>query len=474
MAQSYGIHWFRRDLRRVGNPALSWNLRQHQGRVVGVFCFDHVFLSREDFSRGRFQFFLESLKALREELREGGGDLLFLDVGPDQAFAELFEKLARSSWGLPRTVTFNRDYEPFALARDARMSAWFERVAGVPVHTERDHVLLEPGEVGKDDSESPWYVVYSPYRRKWLEQARRPEVRARVEDQRSAQAIPMHLSWSDLLGERQGPDLLPEYLERNGRNVSVPIPRAGTRAALEKLRQFVGARHHRYAEARDVPGEPGTSQISIYLKNGSITVPQIIAEMDLLKNPEDKYLHELIWREFYYSILAHFPRVEQEPFQTKYANLPWKNDLKLFEAWKQGRTGYPIVDAGMRQLNATGWMHNRVRMIVASFLTKDLHIDYRWGERYFMEKLLDGDLAPNNGGWQWAASTGVDPQPYFRIFNPTLQGKRYDPDGVYVRHWVPELSGASSRDIHEPRDPVVDHAVVSKQAVAMYKAVGPV
>ena len=187
----------------------------------------------------------------------------------------------------------------------------------------------------------------------------------------------------------------------------------------------------------------------------------------------------MIWREFYYSILGNFPRVESVAFQTRYEKIAWENRESWFDAWKEGRTGFPIVDAGMRQLNATGWMHNRVRMIVASFLTKDLLVDYRWGERYFMEKLLDGDLAPNNGGWQWAASTGVDPQPYFRIFNPVLQSTRFDPEGDYIRHWVPELSTLDSKQVHEPwkvpeaerngyPDRIVDHATQSKKAIALF------
>jgi deoxyribodipyrimidine photo-lyase len=194
------------------------------------------------------------------------------------------------------------------------------------------------------------------------------------------------------------------------------------------------------------------------------------------------FLKELAWREFYYQILWFHPRVEREAFIRKYKDLEWENSPELFEAWKQGQTGYPIVDAGMRQLRATGWMHNRVRMIVASFLTKDLLIDWRWGERYFMEQLLDGDLAPNNGGWQWAASTGCDPQPYFRIFNPVLQGEKFDPEGTYVREWVPELRNASAKIIHDPHGkgrfpgysiPVVEHAARKSKALALFKVQEP-
>jgi deoxyribodipyrimidine photo-lyase len=209
--------------------------------------------------------------------------------------------------------------------------------------------------------------------------------------------------------------------------------------------------------------------MSVYLKNGSITIAQIAAILELTADgPGLKYFQELIWREFYFHILYHVPRVETETFNPKYRVLAWENDAEKFARWKEGRTGFPIVDAGMRQLNATGWMHNRVRMIVASFLTKDLLVDYRWGERYFMEKLLDGDLAPNNGGWQWAASTGCDPQPYFRIFNPTSQGEKLDPRGEYVTRWVPELAGRER--IHDPLDPIVDHAKARERALHLFKS----
>ena len=204
-----------------------------------------------------------------------------------------------------------------------------------------------------------------------------------------------------------------------------------------------------------------------------------------LKNPsrwsdgEAKFVSEIIWREFYYYILSRNPRVERESFNPLYSKIAWKNNEEWFSAWKEGRTGFPIVDAGMRELNETGWMHNRVRMIVASFLTKDLHIDWRWGEQYFMEKLLDGDLAPNNGGWQWAASTGCDPQPYFRVFNPYLQSEKFDPTGVYIKRFIPELKDCPVKLIHEPPQdlmnrnypaPMVDHSVQRLEAIALYKS----
>ncbi|RZA14358.1 MAG: deoxyribodipyrimidine photo-lyase, partial [Proteobacteria bacterium] len=239
-----------------------------------------------------------------------------------------------------------------------------------------------------------------------------------------------------------------------------------------------------FETARDVPSVDGTSRFSIFLKNGSLTIAQAIAAYDLgterkQSSGEQKFFSELIWREFGYYILSKHPRVETEAFDHRFQNITWTNNEKWFDAWKKGQTGYPIVDAGMRQLNTTGWMHNRVRMIVASFLTKDLHVNWQLGEQYFMEKLIDGDLALNNMGWQWAASTGCDAQPYFRIFNPALQGKKFDPDAKYIKEFIPELRSATAKEIHNLNDknrpraytrPIVDHNEERFVALALYKA----
>ena len=290
------------------------------------------------------------------------------------------------------------------------------------------------------------------------------------------------LKWNEVVRDPLPGDLLEAYLAEIKKRVTISLPPAGSLAALKAVRDF---KKHlaAYGEARDVPGVNGTSVLSPYFKNGSLTGAQVMAELNLkvepkaVKSSAGKYFTELVWREFYYHILFHHPRVEQHAFLEKFAHLKWGNKPEWFTAWKEGRTGFPIVDAGMRQLKETGWMHNRVRMIVASFLTKDLLIDWRWGERYFMEQLLDGDLAPNNGGWQWAASTGCDPQPYFRIFNPWLQGKKFDPDGDYIKRWVPELKDTYSADLHDPPSlprngyplPIVDHATQRDLALALYK-----
>jgi deoxyribodipyrimidine photo-lyase len=505
VTKTYGIHWFRRDLRIAGNPALLWNWKQHEGRVVGVFCFDKKFLAREDFSHNRFAFFLESLKDLKSQLQKSGGDLLFLDIGPEKAFSQLFEQLKRAKHPLPSTISYNRDYEPYAIRRDSEMEKLFSRF-GLAVHTERDHLLIEPTELFKGDASSgapSFYQVYSPFQRTWIRKLQTETIQARIENQcqglKFLKAVEndkldselFQLTWKKLLPEvhDSNESILNFYLKQSMSKTEIQIPKAGSLCALQTILNFKKSALKNYPTDRDIPSIPGTSHASIYLKNGSITTTQIIAALELhtINSPKPvgermsggKYLNELIWREFYYHILSHRPDVEKDTFQPKYRNLKWENKETYFAAWKEGVTGYPIVDAGMRQLKKTGWMHNRVRMIVASFLTKDLLIDYRWGERHFMHLLFDGDLAPNNGGWQWGASTGCDPQPYFRIFNPVLQSERFDPEGIYIREYIPELKHLGNKEIHEPWNSaqktsypkrIVDHQTQKAKALALFKS----
>jgi deoxyribodipyrimidine photo-lyase len=497
----WGLHWFRRDLRVAGNPALQWNWKAHGGRVVGIFCFDSRFLSRPDFSHNRFGFFMETLRELQKEMRSIGSDLWVIDGLPQEALPKIHAELKKHGRAFS-SLSFNRDYEPFARDRDDLLTRLVQEDLGVTVHTERDHLLIEPLEIDKPASSgSAFYQVYSPFAKRWFEKLNTDEVRSRIAVQkkglqylqkRAAGEIDPHLfslTWKGVWGDHPAPfrESLEDFAEKNRPHQTIDIPPAGSLVALERLRSF--KRHvEQYGERRDIPSVDGTSKMSIYLKNGSITSSQIIAELGLEglafqgEGGSTKYLKEIAWREFYYSILFHKPSVEKTAFIEKYGTLAWQNDERLFEAWKEGRTGYPIVDAGMRQLKQEGWMHNRVRMIVASFLTKDLLIDWRWGENHFMKELLDGDLAPNNGGWQWAASTGCDPQPYFRIFNPELQGSRFDPEGKYVTRYIPELEGVSPKVIHAPEKlgeaalrkrryplPVVNHQEQKPKALALFK-----
>jgi deoxyribodipyrimidine photo-lyase len=499
---NWGIHWFRRDLRIAGNSALQWSWKRNQGKVVGLFCFDSKFLSRSDFSHNRFAFFLETLFKLKDELLLAGSDLWVVDSQPQEAFPKIRADLKEMGASSFCSVSFNRDYEPFARKRDKNVTALLQEVLGVEVHTDRDHLLLEPWEVLKSEGESSnFYQIYSPYAKKWFEKLKSGEISRRLNEQKAglryldqglghpSEEKIFSLKWRDIW-KNQKPsyeDSLELFKTNNQKKVTVDLPLSGSFNAYRKLNDFKG-KLDPYGEKRDFPGIEGTSKLSIYFKNGSLTVSQVIAVLGLnhLEYKSDagatKYLKELVWREFYYSILYNKPEVESNSFLEKYKELKWENNEELFEAWKQGLTGFPIVDAGMRQLKQEGWMHNRVRMIVASFLTKDLLIDWRWGENHFMKELLDGDLAPNNGGWQWAASTGCDPQPYFRIFNPELQSLKFDPNGDYIGKYVPELAGLNPQQLHAPHKlgpgflkkikypaPIVDHAQRKLKAVELFK-----
>ena len=474
----YSIHWFRRDLRIAGNPALEKSFTKSKGRVVGFFSFDSSFLAREDFSHTRFQFFLNTLKALKEELKSVGSDLLVLDKMPDEAFLLLLKNLSHP----PEQVSWNRDYEPFARKRDAKIETLLKENK-VDVVTESDHLLIEPVEFLSFSEKKTPYQIYTPFSKIWLRFLKEKQIKNRVARQASglkylekkasgkSEKI-FSLSWSDLIVKKSGmDDALDSFIQKNAKHVSIPIPKAGSLEAFQKMEEFK-EKLKNYSTARDIPSIAGTSQFSIFFKNGSLTTTQVIQHLKLDSSQSEgakKFLNELIWREFYYHILYHFPHVEKKCFKQAYDALKWENNPKYFEAWKEGKTGYHIVDAGMRQLNATGWMHNRVRMIVASFLTKDLLVDWRWGEQYFMEKLIDGDLAPNNGGWQWSASTGCDAQPYFRIFNPSSQSEKFDPQGLYIKKWVPETKDFDYKQIHSPKNPIVDHSIQREKALTMYK-----
>lgn len=491
--QEWGIHWFRRDLRIPGNEALKFNWKRNKGRTLGVFCFDSKFLSRPDFSHNRFGFFIKTLKALKEDLTAQGGDLLVVDMQPSEFFSCLFEFLKRNRKKLPSLVTWSRDYEPFARVRDAAVEALFSKLA-IDVYHARDHLLFEPHEILKGDRPEDFYQVYSPYARRWFEALNGPKGEERLKAQsnvgvyfsrvqRSSDLF--KIRWSEFAGLEDFPfrDALEVFDAENEKKVSVPLPEAGFFSAYQALLDFKD-KISNYKVQRDFPSRPATSKLSIFLKNGSLTVPQILSAFDLGKiNGKDTdgpahFVKELAWREFYYSILYHRPQVESSSFLKHYDNIPWENNEELFQHWIAGTTGFPIVDAGMRELAQTGLMHNRVRMIVASFLTKDLLIDWKWGERYFMKTLLDGDMAPNNGGWQWAASTGCDPQPYFRIFNPWLQSAKFDPEGLYIKTFIPELKTAPSKVLHDSDadrspwgypNPIVEHSSRRVLALQLYK-----
>jgi deoxyribodipyrimidine photo-lyase len=438
--------WFRRDLRLTDNTALHHALRAAE-QVVPVFVFDPSILDSPDIGARRVAAIIACLDSLDKNLRHLGGRLI---VRRGQPLAQL-RTLAREARAT--AVYFNKDHESYALKRDEAVAAW-AREEGLEVHAYDDQCLHAPGGVLKKDG-TP-YTVFTPFSRAWMEKPpARPLPRPRT--------IPVPA------GVKSDPLPTPEELKHP---VDIPLPAMGERAALDRMKEFMKAHIGAYKSQRDLPALDATSRLSPYLRFGVISPRTVLAAAQEAREAKvgpqaeiQVFINELIWRDFYKHILHHFPHVETGSFRREYDAIEWPNDRGLFQAWCEGRTGYPIVDAAMRQLNRTGWMHNRLRMITASFLTKDLLVDWRWGERYFMKQLLDGDLAANNGGWQWAAGTGTDAQPYFRIFNPSSQTAKFDPEERFIRTYVPEVDNPAY-----PR-PVVNHAEQRVKALALYKAV---
>jgi deoxyribodipyrimidine photo-lyase len=396
------IVWFRRDLRLADNVALL-RAAEAARRLVPVFVVDPELLASERVGAPIVQTFFEALAALRADLRSRGGELAVLCGDP----AVELPRFARSVQA--HAVFYNEDYEPDAVARDRSVAKELDAI-GVESHAHLDHVVLGADEVSTLQGGA--YRVFTPYKRAWLDRYR-VAPRGPVPSERALHGA---LLEREVVGEA-GADPLPEAF---GFASSPAYPPCSERVARELLERFTapGGNAERYGTARDLPGLDATSHLSPQLRAGTIGIRACVAAAQ----PYDVWLSELIWREFYQMILARFPYVASGPFVKPAARIAWRNGEREFQAWCDGRTGYPIVDAAMRQLNRTGWMHNRLRMIAASFLTKDLLVDWRWGERYFERHLADADLAQNNGGWQWAASTGTDAAPYFRIFNPVVQG----------------------------------------------------
>ncbi len=422
------IFWFRRDLRLEDNAGLYHALKEGLP-VVPVFIFDRNILDElEDPTDRRVEFIHRSLSHLQAQLAKIGSALDARYGFPDEIWKQLLNEYAIAN------VYTNHDYEPYAKKRDADISKML-KANNISFHTYKDHVIFEKDEVIKDDGKP--YTVFTPYSKKW---------KATLND-RYLSSYPVKKYFSNFFN--QSAKEIPSLEQMGFKPTGQLFP--GKALNADKIKH--------YKEQRDYPAAEGGSRLSVHLRFGTISIRELAKKAIELN---ETFLNELTWRDFYQMILWHFPHVVTNSFKPAYDNIKWRNNEKEFDAWCKGETGYPIVDAGMRELNATGFMHNRVRMIVASFLTKHLLIDWRWGEAYFAKKLLDFELASNNGGWQWAAGSGCDAAPYFRIFNPYLQTKKFDPELKYIRKWVPEFE-----EFIYPR-PIVDHEMARKRCLEVY------
>ncbi len=423
------IFWFRRDLRLEDNAGLYHALRSGKA-VLSIFIFDTNILDKlENKADRRVEFILNAINDLNSQLQKLGSLLKVLHGSPDNVFKKLITEYDIE------TVFTNHDYEPYAKERDEAISA-FLASKNISLKTFKDQCIFERNEVVKDDGKP--YTVFTPYSKKWKQKLNEFYVKD----------YPCQTYFKNFYQTKTF--TIPSLSELGFEKTDLETPAA--KADLDIIKH--------YKESRDFPAIRGTSRLSVHLRFGTVSIRSLV-KIALQYN--DTWLNELIWRDFYMMILDHFPHAAKNSFKPQYNRIIWRNNEEEFKAWREGKTGFAIVDAGMRELNATGFMHNRVRMITASFLIKDLLIDWRWGEAYFAEKLLDFDLSANNGGWQWAASSGCDAAPYFRIFNPMEQTKKFDPNYEYIKKWVPEFNTANYVQ------PIIDHAMARNRTLAAYK-----
>jgi deoxyribodipyrimidine photo-lyase len=423
------IFWFRRDLRLEDNTGLFYAYDQEKN-VLPIFIFDQDILDKlEDKNDPRVSFIHSQVQKLRDDLKDYESSILVKYGKPLEIYRELI-----STYDIQNVYT-NRDYEPYAKERDSEIKSLLKE-NGIQLLDFKDQVIFEKEEIVNGSGE--FYKVFTPYSRVWLEKFKNNSIQM------------LHLDRKKNNFLKSAPLPIPTLQEMGFEKSDIEIP------ALEIDRPLI----KKYDALRNFPSQRGTSRLGIHLRFGTISVRKLALEAAQLNST---FLNELIWREFYMMILYHNPKVVDRAFKPQYDQIPWRNSEEDFQKWCEGKTGYPIVDAGMRELNSTGFMHNRVRMIVASFLTKHLLIDWRWGEAYFAKKLLDFELSSNNGGWQWAAGTGTDAQPYFRVFNPGSQTEKFDKDLKYIKKWVPEYGTEAY-----PK-PMVDHKFARERAIETYK-----
>jgi deoxyribodipyrimidine photo-lyase len=462
------IWWIRRDLRLADNPALAEAIKR-SGQIIPLFILDPALLDNPDASKKRLAFLYGGLLELDARLKNIGSRLIIRRGKPVEVLAQLTEEAEIKG------IYAEADYSFYARRRDAKVAA------SLPLSLIASTSVRHPTDVVKDDGSA--YTVFTPYMKAWKKRA--------LPGQMDLIAIPERIDTPEFVTG----DPFPELDKPNNQMYFIPGEEEANRR-LERFTMDISGGIFRYADQRNRMDLDGTSGLSPYLRFGMLSARQAVVAAwgaeQLAQNREeensvDTWLNEIIWREFYIAILYHFPEVSKMSFRPEYRHIQWRNDATEFDAWKNGVTGYPVVDAGMRQLATMGWMHNRARMITASFLVKDLLVDWQNGEAHFMSLLVDGDPAVNNGSWQWTAGTGTDAAPYFRIFNPILQGQKFDPLGNFIRRWVPELQAVPTEYIHQPwlmpaaqqklcgciigknyPHPIVDHRVQRDLALAMY------
>ncbi|MEO0472206.1 MAG: deoxyribodipyrimidine photo-lyase [Bacteroidota bacterium] len=428
MTEQYTAFWFRRDLRLNDNHGLYQALTSGQP-VLPVFIFDKHILDDLPETDARVSFIHQVLTNMNQQLVELGSSLVVRYGSPEEVWPSLIQ-----DYSISKVIT-NHDYEPYARERDDQMHEWLSS-EGIVFSTFQDQVIFEKEEILTNAGKA--YSVFTPYSKKWKASL--------TQDRISAYPTEQHVSrFANLT-----PQPIPSLAEMGFQPSDIVFP--GSEADPDVIKV--------YDQKRNFPAQPGTTRLGVHLRFGTISIRQLARDAMKLN---ETYLNELIWREFYMQILWNFPHVAKGPFRPQYGLIEWRNNEEDFRKWCDGKTGYPIVDAGMRELNATGYMHNRVRMIVASFLTKHLLINWQWGEAYFAEKLLDFELASNNGGWQWAAGSGTDAAPYFRVFNPESQMKKFDPELKYVRRWVPEFGTPAYPQ------PMVDHKMARQRCLDTYQ-----
>lgn len=462
--------WFRRDLRDYDHAALYQALKSSQA-VYCAFIFDTEILDQlPDKADRRVEFIWESVRELKQALQQQGADLIVRHGAARIEIPQLAKELDVAA------VYANRDYEPAAIQRDASVADTLAH-AGIGFHSFKDQVIFEQDEILTQNGKP--FSVFTPYKNAWLKKLNDFYLQPYPVDHYAKHLA--RVTATELPGlESMG------FARTNLGSMQMPTGMSGGQRLLEDFIE----RMPMYQAVRDFPAIKGPSYLSVHLRFGTLSIRHLARTAWQLGGAgAETWLNELIWRDFYFQVLHHHPQVaEGHAFKAEFEALPFPNDKVLFQAWCDGRTGYPLVDAAMRQLNQTGWMHNRLRMVAASFLVKDLLIDWRWGERYFAGKLIDFDLGANNGGWQWVASTGGDAQPWFRIFNPVTQSEKFDPDGKFIRKYVPELAACNQKEVHAPwlipaerlkklgisigsgyPRPIVDHATQRALALDLYK-----